>query len=91
MVRQIVLPLLLYLPLALLFLVGVPAIIGYPWPALLLFLPDVGWIALIAGVLALGWSMIRTAVTLSTLHRRSKLAASAAPGWCHCSTTIRHR
>jgi CubicO group peptidase (beta-lactamase class C family) len=79
MVRQIVLPLLLYLPLALLFLVGVPAIIGYPWPALLLFLPDAGWIALIAGMLALGWSVIRTAVTLSALQRRSRLTMIGAP------------
>jgi hypothetical protein len=79
MVRQIVLPLLLYLPLALLFLVGVPAIIGYPWPALLLFLPEAGWIALIAGMLALGWSVIRTAVTLSALQRRSRLTMIGAP------------
>jgi CubicO group peptidase (beta-lactamase class C family) len=78
-VRQVVLPLLLYLPLALVFLLGVPATIRYPWPALLLFLPDVGWVALIAGALALGWSIIRTGVVLSALLRRSRLTAIAAP------------
>jgi hypothetical protein len=78
-VRHIVLPLLLYLALALVFLVGVPAIFRYPWPALLLFLPDAGWVALVAGVLALGWSMIRTGFALSALLRRSNMTSVAAP------------
>jgi hypothetical protein len=78
-VRHVVLPLVLYLPLALVFLVGVPAAFRYPWPALLLFLPDVGWVALVAGVLTLGWSMIRTGVALSALLRRNRANLIAAP------------
>jgi hypothetical protein len=79
LVRQIVLPLLLYLPLALVFLVGVPLIFAYPWPLLLLTLPDIGWVALIAGVLALGWSLLRTGVVLSALRKRRAMTAIAAP------------
>jgi CubicO group peptidase (beta-lactamase class C family) len=77
-VRHAVLPLLLYLPLALVFLVGVPMVFRYPWPMLLIFVPDVGWVALAAGVLALGWSLIRTGVVLGALLRRRKVAAVAA-------------
>jgi hypothetical protein len=78
--RQIVPPLLLYLALALVFLAGVPMLFsGYHWALVLLLLPDFGWIALVAGLLALGWSVIRTGVVLAVLSRRSRASASAAP------------
>lgn len=77
-VRQVGLPLALFLPLALVFLVGVPAVF-YPWPMLLVFLPDVGWVSLVAGGLALGWSLIRTGVALWALRQPRRLSLVAAP------------
>jgi CubicO group peptidase (beta-lactamase class C family) len=76
-VRHVVLPLLLYLPLALVFLVGVPMVFRNPWPVLLLFYPDIGWVALAAGVLALGWTLIRTGIALSMLRTGRRVAVVA--------------
>ncbi len=80
MLRHIVLPLALYLLLALTFLLGVPTLFGWSWALLLLTLPDVGTVALVSGVLALGWAIIRSGVALAALRRRSRarLAGVAA-------------
>ena len=67
--RYVVAPLLFYLLLALVFLGGLPLIFSYSWPLLLLSLPDMGTVALVCGVAALGWVIIRTAVMVGLLRR----------------------
>ncbi|HZG68103.1 MAG TPA: serine hydrolase, partial [Herpetosiphonaceae bacterium] len=69
-IRYVVAPLVFYLLLALVFLVGVRIIIPYPWPLLLISFPDLGTVTLVSGVAALGWAIIRTAVLVRLLRRR---------------------
>ena len=78
-VRYVVLPLVFYLLLALVFLVILPMLFRYQWPLLLLGIPDYGTVALVAGVAALGWAIIRTAVALTALQRRSRVRVAGAP------------
>ena len=80
-VRYVVAPLVFYLLLALVFLVGARMIIPYPWPLLLLSFPDFGTVALVCGVAALGWAIIRTAVLVRLLRRGTPrvVAPPAAP------------
>ena len=68
-VRYLVAPLVVFLLLALIFLVGVPTLFRYAWPLLLLSIPDYGTVALVAGVAALGWAVLRTTVLLGVLRR----------------------
>jgi hypothetical protein len=79
--RYGVAPLLLYLLLALVFLGGLPLLFSYPWPLLLLSLPDMGTVALVCGVVALAWAGIRTAVMVRLLRRHAPrvVPATAAP------------
>jgi CubicO group peptidase (beta-lactamase class C family) len=67
--RHIVAPQLLFLLMALVFLLGVPTLLRYPWPALLLLVPDLGTVALVSGVAALGWAVIRTVLMYPLLRR----------------------
>ena len=65
-------PLLFYLLLALVFLGGLPMLFSYPWPLLLLSLPDMGTVALVCGMAALAWVIIRTAVMFRLLRRGTR-------------------
>ena len=79
-VRYVVAPLVVYLLLALVFLMGVPVLVQMQqWPLLLLSLPDLGTVALVAGMAALGWAVIRTAVLLRLLRRGTRPVVSAPP------------
>jgi len=88
-VRYVVAPLLFYLLLALVFLVGLRTfIIPYPWPLLLLSFPDFGTVALVCGVAALGWAIIRTAVLVRLLrHRTPRVVAPPAAPATHVQAT----
>ncbi len=67
--RYVVAPLVFYLLLALVFLMGVRIIVPYPWPLFLISFPDLGTVSLVSGVAALGWAIIRTAVLVRVLRR----------------------
>lgn len=71
--RQIILPLAPHEVLALVFLVGLPQIFKLSWAAILLVLPDIGAVALASGILALVWSILRTARAFRALRRPGRL------------------
>ncbi len=69
-VWHVVLPLVLHLALALLFLVGLPqGFFKVPLSTILLFLPDLGYTLLISGLVALGWGILRTVWAYFTLRQ----------------------
>jgi CubicO group peptidase (beta-lactamase class C family) len=68
MVWQVVLPLVLHLALALIFLIGLPQVLFQsPLPLFFLWLPDYGYTLLIGGLFALGWGILRTMLAYATL------------------------
>ena len=64
--RRVALPLVCNLSWALLILVGLPRIFA-PLPALMLGMPDLGPLLVGSGVVALGWSILRTLLAYVTL------------------------
>jgi len=68
-VWQVVLPLVLHLALALLFLVGLPQVLFQTSLSsrVFLWLPDYGYTLLVGGLLALGWGILRTALAYGAL------------------------
>ena len=66
-VRFIVLPLLLNVVIAYILLIFLPMTFGANLQAMILFQPDVGWIAIISGVFALVWSFLRTGIVIYML------------------------
>ena len=68
-VWHVVLPLVLHLVLALLFLVGLPQVLFQTSLSsrVFLWLPDYGYTLLIGGLLALGWGILRTVLAYITL------------------------
>jgi len=68
-VWHIVLPLVLHLVLALIFLVGLPQVLFQTSLSsrVFLWLPDYGYTLLIGGLLALGWGILRTVLAYITL------------------------
>jgi len=65
---HVVLPLVLHLALALLFLVGLPQVLFQsPLPPFFLWLPDYGYTLLIGGLLALVWAVVRTMLAYAAL------------------------
>jgi len=77
-VWHVALPLLLNLIPALLFLVGAPQLFG-PLPLLIYVSPDLGYIMLVSGVAALGWSVLRTGLAYFVLRRHGAPIAVEAP------------
>jgi hypothetical protein len=53
-------------------LVTLPSAFGAKMSVILLFQPDVGWVALISGVFAIVWGLLRTGVVVSTLRQASE-------------------
>jgi hypothetical protein len=68
-VWHVVLPLVLHLALALLFLVGLPQVLFQTSLSsrVFLWLPDYGYTLLVGGLLALGWGILRTALAYVAL------------------------
>jgi len=63
-IRFIVLPLLLNVVIAYILLIFLPVTFGANLQAMILFQPDVGWIAIISGVFALVWGFLRTGIAI---------------------------
>jgi len=63
-IRFIVLPLLLNVVIAYILLIYLPVTFGANLQAMILFQPDVGWIAIISGVFALVWGFLRTGIAI---------------------------
>jgi CubicO group peptidase (beta-lactamase class C family) len=75
--RRVVLPLVLNLSWALLILVGMRRVFG-PLPVLMLGMPDLGPLLVGSGVVALGWSIVRTMLAFRVLRRRGATRAIGA-------------
>jgi hypothetical protein len=79
-VVRIVLPLLCNLVWGLFALVGVPVLFGgVPLSFIRYIAPDFGTTLLVSGVVALGWSILRTALAFRVLRKRGATRAIAAP------------
>lgn len=63
-VRFTVLPLVLNVFIAYILLIFLPTTFGANLQAMILFQPDVGWIAIISGIFALVWSFLRTGIVI---------------------------
>jgi CubicO group peptidase (beta-lactamase class C family) len=68
-VLNIALPLVWNTVIAYVLLVVVPDSFGAKMSVILLFQPDVGWIAVISGVFAIVWGLLRTGIVISTLRQ----------------------
>jgi len=68
-VRFIAVPLIWNTLLAYLLLILLPTAFEANLPAILLFQPDVGWVALISGIFAIVWELLRTGIVISTLRQ----------------------
>jgi len=75
---HIVLPLVLNLMPAVLFLVVTPQLFG-PLPLQILVAPDLGYVMVVSSVVALGWSVLRTVLVFLVLRTRGTPIAVEAP------------
>jgi len=66
-VRYIALPFIWNAAIAYLLLVALSIVFGAKMSVILLFQPDVGWVAVVSRVFAIGWGLLRTAIVISTL------------------------
>jgi len=62
--RYIALPLVWNAVIAYVLLVTLPGTFGANIPTMLLFQPDVGWVAVVSGVFAIVWGLLRTSILL---------------------------
>jgi CubicO group peptidase (beta-lactamase class C family) len=69
---HVVMPVVLNLIPALLFLVGAPQLFG-PLSGLIYVAPDLGYVMVVSGVVALSWSVLRTGLALLVLRTRGAL------------------
>jgi CubicO group peptidase (beta-lactamase class C family) len=77
---HVVVPLVLHLGLALLFLVGLPQLLFQSsLPPFFLWLPDFGYTLLVSGVFALGWGILRTVLAVLVLRKPGAPRAIGAP------------
>ena len=67
--RYIALPLIWNTAIAYILLVTLPGVFGAKMSVILLFQPDVGWVAIISGFFAVGWGLLRTGIVISTLRQ----------------------
>jgi CubicO group peptidase (beta-lactamase class C family) len=68
-VRFIALSLIWNALLAYILLIRLPIAFGANLPAILLFQPDVGWVAVISGIFAIVWGLLRTGIVISMLRK----------------------
>jgi CubicO group peptidase (beta-lactamase class C family) len=76
--RRVVLPLISNAIWGLIILVGLPRVFA-PLPALVLGMPDLGPLLVGSGVVALGWSILRTALAVLVLRKSSAPRAIRTP------------
>lgn len=74
--RFIALPLIWNALLAYLLLILLPIAFGADLPAILLFQPDVGWVAIISGTFAIAWGVVSTVMGISILRSPKRLSLS---------------
>lgn len=67
--RLIALPLIWHALLAYILLILLPMAFQADLPTILLFQPDVGWVALISGIFAVVWGIVRTGIGISMLRQ----------------------
>ena len=67
--RYIALPFIWNSAIAYILLVTLPIAFRANMSIILLFQPDVGWMALISGVFAIVWGLLRTGIVISTLRQ----------------------
>ena len=67
--RYIALPLIWNAVIAYILLVALPIAFGAKMSVIFLFQPDVGWVAVISGVFAIVWGLLRTGIVISTLRQ----------------------
>ena len=73
--RYIALPFIWNAVIAYILLVTLPTAFGAKLSVILLFRPDLVWIAVISSVFAIVWGLLRTDVVISTLHQSYKQIA----------------
>jgi hypothetical protein len=79
-VWHVVLPFGLHFVLGLLLLVGLPqGFFEVPLSDILLFVPDLGYTLLVSGLVAMGWSILRTVLVVFALRRSDIANPSGAP------------
>lgn len=69
MVRFIALPLIWNVVIAFILLVILPVAFDANLGVVILFQPDVGWVAIISGIFAIVWAVLRTGLVISTLRQ----------------------
>lgn len=67
--RYVALPLIWNVALAYVLLVTLPSAFGAKMSVILLFQPDVGWVAVITGIFAIVWGLLRTGIVISALRQ----------------------
>jgi CubicO group peptidase (beta-lactamase class C family) len=67
--RYIALPLIWNAAIAYVLLVTMPKVFGANLSTMILFQPDVGWVAVVSGVFAIIWGIVRTGIAISGLRR----------------------
>ena len=67
--RYIILPLIWNPALASVLLVILPIAFGAKMSVILLFQPDVGWVAIISGIFEIVWGLLSTGIVISTLRQ----------------------
>jgi hypothetical protein len=71
-VRYIALPLIWNGIIAYVLLVLLPGAFGAKMSVILLFQPDVGWVAVVSGIFAIVWGVISTGIGISMLRQTNK-------------------
>jgi hypothetical protein len=72
---HVLVPLLFHLLLALIFLMGLPLLMNLPLSLLVENTPDLGTVAIVSGVIGLGWGIVRTILTVQLLRTRGQSSA----------------
>ncbi|MDR8389819.1 serine hydrolase [Aliifodinibius sp. S!AR15-10] len=72
-IRYLVLPLALNVGWAVLVFIAIPKISQILWPVILLFQPDVGWLAMLSGSIALLAGLVRTGFVANSFSKRKGL------------------
>ena len=70
-ILYLALPLVLNIGWTVLVFIAIPRISQIPWPVIMLFQPDVGWMAMLSGSIALLSGLVRTGFVLNNLIQKS--------------------